>query len=52
MEKFNVKNLNSNELSEINGGSELTDAIWYGVGFTLGYLKRSLKLTYSTGVFK
>jgi hypothetical protein len=29
----NFKNLSETEIQEINGGSELSDMIWYGIGY-------------------
>lgn len=34
----NLTKLNKKELREINGGSEVTDAFWYGVGAVVGTL--------------
>lgn len=28
--------LDSKELENVNGGSELSDAVWYGVGYAAG----------------
>lgn len=36
----NIEILNNSDLKNINGGSELTDAFWYGVGATVGYFAR------------
>lgn len=47
-----IKNLTDSELMNLNGGSELTDAIWYGIGFSIGYLKKTLEITYSVNVFR
>jgi hypothetical protein len=38
MEK--LQNLNQSDLIEINGGSELTDAIWFGIGYAYGKLSK------------
>lgn len=35
-----ISELKQSELKEINGGSELTEAIWFGIGATVGYFKR------------
>lgn len=42
--KNNVINLTSRELLEINGGSEITNAIWYGIGASFGYMKRTWQI--------
>lgn len=35
-----IKKLTETELKEISGGSEITDAIWYGLGAAYGYCIR------------
>lgn len=43
MENTSIIELKENELINVEGGSELTDAIWYGIGATLGWLYEGVK---------
>jgi hypothetical protein len=38
MKNINIKELDNEQLLSINGGSEITDAIWYGIGYAFGWL--------------
>lgn len=45
-ENFDLKELDSSEIIFITGGSELTDAIWYGIGYTAGSVKKAFAKYY------
>lgn len=49
---MNIVSLKKSEMKDINGGSEITDAFWYGLGYAIGFVKNRIEFTYSTGVFK
>lgn len=39
-----LKELSTKELIDIHGGSEITNAIWYGIGATIGYMNRTWEI--------
>lgn len=46
---INVEPLSDNLLVQVEGGSELTDSIWYGIGYVAGALVKAAKnITQST----
>ena len=42
--KNNLVKLKSREMLEVHGGSEITNAVWYGIGASIGYMKRTWEI--------
>lgn len=50
LEIHNITELDLFETININGGSEFTDAIWYGIGSFFGQAYNVLKMTSGTAL--
>lgn len=43
MKNQNLKKLSIFQMRKIEGGSEVTDALWYGIGATVSFVKELYK---------